>query len=139
LSFLLDTNVVSEATRRTPNTTVQTWLAAQAPESLYLSAITIGEVRYGTVLLDAGRKRRALLHWLEELKTTFAGRILAVDTPVMEQWAEIEAASTKAGRRLPVMDALIAATALTYDLTLATRNTEDFQSIRLSLINPWRS
>ena len=139
MSFLLDTNVVSEATRRPPHMAVQTWLAAQSPDSLYLSAITVGEVRHGILLLDPGRKRRALLRWLEELKSTFAGRILPVDTAVMEQWAEIEAASIKAGRRLPAMDAMIAATALTHNFTLATRNTADFQFIRLSLINPWRS
>lgn len=137
MSFLLDTNVISEAARRQPHPAVQSWLAAQPGESLYLSAITIGEIRHGIVLLATGRKKNALLHWLDELKSTFAERLLPADTDVMEYWAWIQ--SARAGRRLPVMDAFIAATALAHDLTLATRNTADFQSLRLSLVNPWRT
>jgi predicted nucleic acid-binding protein len=139
VSYLLDTNVISEATKRQPSAGVQSWLAAQSNDSLFLSAITLGEIRRGLLLLEAGKKKRTLLRWLnEEIKPVFASRILPVDTAVMEHWAQLQATSEKAGRRLPAMDSLIAATALAHGLILATRNTADFQSTKVPLLNPWQ-
>ena len=139
MSYLLDTNVISEATKKYPDARLQDWLAAQPNESLFLSVITIGEIRHGLRLLDDGKKRRALLRWLGgKIKSLFAGRILPVDIAVMERWAQLQAASGKTGRRLPVMDSLIAATALTHNLTLATRNIADFKAARVALLDPWQ-
>lgn len=139
MSYLLDTNVISEATKKYPDARLQDWLAAQPNESLFLSVITIGEIRHGLLLLDDGKKRRALLRWLGgKIKSLFAGRILPVDIAVMERWAQLQAASGKTGRRLPVMDSLIAATALTHNLTLATRNIADFKAARVALLDPWQ-
>lgn len=139
MSYLLDTNVISEATKKYPDARLQDWLAAQPNESLFLSVITIGEIRHGLLLLDDGKKRRALLRWLGgKIKSLFAGRILSVDIAVMERWAQLQAASGKTGRRLPVMDSLIAATALTHNLTLATRNIADFKAARVALLDPWQ-
>jgi toxin FitB len=139
VSYLLDTNVISEATKKYPDARLQDWLAAQPNESLFLSVITIGEIRHGLLLLDDGKKRRALLRWLGgKIKSLFAGRILPVDIAVMERWAQLQAASGKTGRRLPVMDSLIAATALTHNLTLATRNIADFKAARVALLDPWQ-
>ena len=139
MNFLLDTNVVSETTRPQPSAAVLDWIAAQAGESLFISAITIGELRRGALLLTAGKKRKALLRWIETgIKADFAGRILPVDTDVMERWAQLQARSEQAGRRLPLMDSLLAATALAHGLTLATRNLADFKAAGVPLFDPWR-
>lgn len=139
MSFLLDTNVVSETTRPHPSAMALDWMAAQVTESLFISAVTIGELRRGALLLGPGKKRNALLRWIETgLKADFAGRILPVDIAVMERWAELQIATRKAGRRLSLMDSLLAATALAHDLTLATRNLADFQAAGVPLLDPWR-
>ena len=139
MNFLLDTNLVSENTRPQPSAAVLDWMAVQAGESLFISAITIGELRRGALLLATGKKRKALLRWIETgIKADFAGRILPVDTVVMERWAELQIATQKAGRRLPLMDSLLAATALAHGLTLATRNTADFKAAGVPLLDPWR-
>jgi len=138
MNFLLDTNVVSEATRPQPNAMVLDWIAAQNGESLFISAITLGELQRGALLLAAGKKRKALLRWIETgIKATFAGRILPVDALVMERWAQLESTTAKTGRRLPLIDSLLAATALAHDLTLATRNLADFRVAGVPLLNPW--
>jgi predicted nucleic acid-binding protein len=139
VNFLLDTNVVSEAMRKQPNARVLGWIAAQIEESLFISAITVGELRRGSLLLGDGKKRRALLRWIETcIKAEFTGRILPVDSAVMERWADLEASTVQAGRRLPVMDSLIAATALAHGLTLATRNLPDFEAAGVRLLDPWQ-
>ena len=139
MNFLLDTNVVSEATRSQPSAAVLDWIAAQASEALFISAITVGELRRGALLLVEGKKREALLRWIETgIKAEFAGRILPADTAVIERWAELQTASERAGRRLPLMDSLLAATALANNLTLATRDTNDFKAAGVPLFDPWR-
>lgn len=138
MSFLVDTNVVSESTRPKPNPAVLDWIAAQPEESLFISAITVGELCRGALLLPAGKKRNALLDWIENgIKADFTDRILPVDTAVMERWAHQQAAAEKSGRRLPVMDGLLAATALQHNLILATRNVADFEGTGIQLVNPW--
>lgn len=96
------------------------------------------ELRRGALLLPAGIKRKALLRWIETgIKANFAGRILPVDALVMERWAQLEATTAKTGRRLPLMDSLLAATALAHDLTLVTRNVADFKAAGVPLLDPW--
>lgn len=139
MNFLLDTNVVSEAMRKQPNARVLNWIAGQIEESLFISAITVGELRRGSLALGDGKKRKALLRWIENgIKVEFAGRILPVDSAVMERWADLEVSTMKAGRRLPVMDSLLAATALAHGLTLATRNIPDFEAADVTLLDPWQ-
>ena len=140
MNFLLDTNVVSETTRPQPSAVMLDWIAAQAGESLFISAITVGELRRGALILAEGKKRNALLRWIETgIKADFAGRILPVDTAVMERWAELQIATQKVGRRLPLMDSLLAATALVHGFTLATRNIADFEAASVPLLDPWAS
>ncbi len=140
MSYLLDTNIICEVTKPQPNAVTQAWLASQPDDSLFLSVITIGEIHRSILLLETGKKKHALLRWLDnEIKSAFADRILPINITVMEHWAQLQAASEKAGRRLPAMDGLIAATALAHELTLATRNTADFQSAKVPLINPWQT
>ena len=139
MNYLLDTNVLSEAMRKQPHPHVLRWIAAQADESLFVSAITIGELRRGALLLPDGRKRRTLQRWIETVvKAEFAGRILPLDLPVMERWADLESMTIKAGRRLPLLDSLLAATALAHGLIFVTRNTLDFQAAGIPLIDPWQ-
>lgn len=138
MNFLLDTNVVSEATRPQASASVLEWLAARDAESLFLSAITLGELQRGALILPSGAKRKALLRWIEtDIREAFAGRILPVDALVMDRWAQLEVATTKLGRRLAAMDGLIAATALAHGLTLATRNQADFAGRGVPLVDPW--
>lgn len=125
--------------RKRPNARVLAWIAAQIEESLFISAITVGELRRGSLLLDQGKKRKALLRWIDTgIKVEFAGRILPVDTTVMECWADLETSTVKTGRRLPVMDSLLAATALAHGLTLATHNIPDFEAAGVALLDPWQ-
>ena len=139
MSFLLDTNILSETTRAQPHPGVLGWIAAQSTDSLFLSAITIGELQRGALLLADGKRRKALQHWIEaEVKAAFARRILALDTEVLEQWARLTVAAERAGRRLPLMDSLLAATAQTHRLTLVTRNIADFEATGVPLLNLWQ-
>jgi toxin FitB len=133
LSFLLDTNAVSEIRRgRDPN--VRAWAAAARDADLYLSVMTLGEIRIG---IDRLRHRDAVqadvfVHWLSELRNRFADRILPVDARVADEWGQLNAAAS-----LNTVDSLIAATARVHELTVVTRNTKDFQGCRVPLLNPW--
>jgi predicted nucleic acid-binding protein len=133
----VDTNVLSELRRRQPDPRVVAWFAARSAQSLFLSVLTLGEIRKGIASLgqvDAAR-RQALSDWLEvDLPTFFLGRIVAVDGPVADRWGCLLAL---AGRPLPAIDSLLAATALHHNLTLVTRNVRDFAGLGLSLLNPW--
>lgn len=138
MSYLLDTNVISEPLKRAPEPAVVAWLASADETSLYLSTTTLAEIRQGIERLAPGRARRAMERWLsEDLIERFAGRLIAVDIPVSQTWGEITARRIAAGRAMPVMDAFIAATAAVYGLTLVTRNTRDFEALGLDLLNPW--
>jgi predicted nucleic acid-binding protein len=141
MSYLIDTNVISELRRKQPDVNVVAWFAARSTQSLFVSVLTLGEIRKGVETLgvesvDAAR-RQALSDWLEvDLPMFFMGRILSVDLPVTERWGHLQA---HARRPLPAIDSLLAATALHHNLTLVTRNVRDFAGFGLSVINPWVS
>lgn len=137
MSFLLDTCVLSELTRPTPHPGLLRWFDAQVPESLFTSALTIGEIEKGIFLAPAGRKKTALETWLGRMRAVFTGRILHVDDAVATTWGRLVAASERSGRPLAVVDGLIAATALTHAFPIVTRNVTDFAGTGVSLINPW--
>ena len=137
MSFLLDTNVISEMTRKHPSPRVQTWLESRGAETLFLSSITIGELRKGALLAES-TKRKALLTWIEEeVKAQFEGRILVPDIAVMEKWADIQATLQRHGKSVPAIDGILAATAAAHDLTIVTRNTADFKLTGVRVQNPW--
>ena len=138
--FLLDTNTVSELVSVTPNQRVLDWMDAADENRLFLSAMTLGEIRQGVAALPQSKKRTRLETWLEvDLQTRFAGRILAVDGAVADRWGWIMAQAQVKGMTLPVVDGLIAATALHHNLTAVTRNVSDFAVVGLSVINPWEA
>ena len=136
MSYLLDTNVISELRRKAPNTGVVEWFSQRPATTLYLSVLTLGELRKGVEGLADGKRRGLLLDWLEtELPLFFGGRILAIDSAVADRWGKLAAA---AGRPIPAVDSLLAATAVHHGLSLVTRNSRDFAGFGLDVINPWR-
>ncbi|MDQ6971614.1 MAG: type II toxin-antitoxin system VapC family toxin [Mariprofundaceae bacterium] len=135
MSYLLDTNVLSELVRAKPNPAVLAWFGNVPDDSLYISVLTIGEIRKGVELLADGARREKLRVWLEhDLPDWFESRVLAVDMPVAERWGKLQA---EAGRSVPAIDSLLAATALHHELRMVTRNVQDFVFTGLELINPW--
>jgi len=137
LSYLLDTNIVSELARSKPERRVTDWFAQVADESLFLSVLTLGELRQGVESLPIGVKRERLRLWLEtDLPSWFGPRLLPVDAAVADRWGRLRAG---ARRTPPAVDGLIAATALHHDLRLVTRNTTDFRFPGLDVVNPWLS
>ena len=137
--FLLDTNTVSELVSLKPNQRVSDWLEASDENQLYLSVMTLGEIRQGVAALPPSKKRTALETWLEvDLQSRFAGRLLPVDGAVADRWGRLMAQSQAIGMTLPVVDCLLAATALQHDLTVVTRNASDFAVAGLRVANPWQ-
>jgi predicted nucleic acid-binding protein len=140
MTFLLDTNTVSEWVKPNPNVGVVAWLADADEDRLFLSVITLAELRNGISILPLGRRRERLDTWLSaELPNRFEGRVLAVDVAVADKWGKITAAGKIAGRPIRAMDAFLAATAVVYDLTLVTRNESDFVSSNIPTLCPWSS
>jgi hypothetical protein len=136
--FLLDTNVLSEAARPAPNAGVVTWLAAQSPLDLALSALSIGEIEKGISLLAPGKRRSQLEAWLAvELPRRFSGRVLPIDDGVARKWGRLSGEAQRQGRPLPVVDGLLLATASVQQLTLVTRNVEDCQDRGVPVLSPW--
>jgi predicted nucleic acid-binding protein len=140
MRYLLDTCVISELVSKKPETAVVNWIDSLDDEHLYLSVITIGEIKKGIEKLPDSDRKDALASWLEEdLLSRFQGRVLAVETAVMLTWGALTAKLEKQGHPMPAIDSLIAAIALTGNLTIVTRNTGDFQQTGAILFNPWLS
>ena len=136
--YLLDTNCVSELVRVKPESRVVEWMEATDEAVLYLSVLTLGEIRKGLAGLPQGRRRTHLETWLEvELQARFAGRILPIDAPVADRWGLLAAQAKSRGMSLAIIDGLLAATALHYNLTVVTRNSSDFQNAQVQVLNPW--
>lgn len=136
--FLLDTNLLSEQARSRPEPQVEQWLDQHPQDALFLSAITVGEIRRGIALLPSSERRSELDSWLQNhLIFAFAGRILPITQTVAERWGALAAAQQLVGNSLGLADGLIAATALEHELVLVTRNTKHFVSLDVPLLNPW--
>lgn len=135
---LLDTNVVSEGTKPSPDRDVMRWLAQQPAANTYLSVVTIGEIEQGIALL--GKTTRALEYrrWLEDsLVRTYEGRILTLDRRTMRTWGRITASAISTGKSPPIIDSLLAATAITHELVFVTRDTKDVGSLPVETLDPW--
>lgn len=138
MSFLLDTNVVSEWTKPRPNAGVVEWLARVDEDEAFLSVVTFAELRHGIERLPTGERRRRLDEWLRnDLALRFEDRIIGVDGAIADEWGRVVARRETRGRPMSAMDALIAATAQVHDLTVVTRNAADFQSSVKNVLNPW--
>jgi len=135
---LLDTCLVSELVCARPSPAVSTWVAAQQENHLFLSVLTLGELRKGIERLADGGKRTRLASWLDgELKLRFSGRLLPVDEEVAERWGIVCAQASRRGATVPVLDGLIAATALVHGMTVVTRNTADMLAAGALVHSPW--
>ena len=138
MSFLLDTNVLSEPAGPRPDPAVLAWLASADEDATYISAISIAELRRGVQRLPPGRKGTRLDEWLEQdLCSRFEARILPVDSHVADMCGRLIAESEGKGRPMELADACIAATAVLYKLTLVTRNVSDFETVVKSILSPW--
>ncbi|MBK6386050.1 MAG: type II toxin-antitoxin system VapC family toxin [Rhodoferax sp.] len=138
MSYLIDTNVISELVRPKPDAIVLDWFSRTPDEALFLSALSLGEIRKGVEKLtnpEEAPRREKLRLWLEhDLRDWFGSRILPIGPDVADHWGRLLA---QAGRPVPAIDSLLAATALHHDLRLVTRNTRDFDYAGLEVINPW--
>ncbi|MBA3033958.1 MAG: type II toxin-antitoxin system VapC family toxin [Gammaproteobacteria bacterium] len=135
MSYLIDTNALSELRRKSPDLGVVAWFSQRLPATLYLSVLTLGEFRKGIEGSSDETRRQSLLDWLEtDLPAFFTGRVLPIDAAVADRWGRLVAT---AGRPLPAIDSLLAATALEHDLVLVTRNVKDFSGLPVQIFNPW--
>jgi predicted nucleic acid-binding protein len=138
--FLLDTNCISELVVPRPDSKVLNWMETADEALLYLSVLTLGEIRKGLALLSQGVRRTRLETWLEiELQSRFSGRILPIDAAIADRWGLLEAYAKSKGKPVSTIDLLLAATALHYNLTMATRNVADFSGFSVPVLNPWES
>ncbi len=141
MKYLLDTNIISEFVSKKPNQKVLDYVNSLDENDVYLSVITIGEIRFGIEKLDKehqSKKIKILLDWLDnDLMQRFEGRIVDIDKQTMLKWGEINGQLQKMGRPMPIMDSLIASSCLANGFVLITRNTKDFYSFDMEMINPF--
>ena len=136
--FLLDTNVISELIRSKPDANIVRWIGETDESILFLSVLTIGEIRNGIERLGVGRHRGRLESWLEiDLRARFQNRILPIDERIAERWGAVSAIAAGKGKSVPVIDGLLAATAIHHDLMLVTRNGSDVAGTGVPTVNPW--
>ncbi|MGH3546231.1 MAG: type II toxin-antitoxin system VapC family toxin [Mycobacteriales bacterium] len=139
MRYLLDTNVVSEWTKPSPSSSVLRWFKQVDETTVFLSVITIAEIRQGIERLPHTRKRERLEVWLEDdLLTRFAGRVVDIDQRTAAAWGKTTAHAARNGTPIGAMDAFVAASATVHRLTIATRNSKDFAQTGLPLVDPWK-
>jgi toxin FitB len=138
VSYLLDTCALSELPKAAPNPGVVDWFHATRESVLYVSALTLGELLKGIEKLPDGRRKQAIRQWFaEDVQDRFRRRVLTVDTEVCLAWARISAAAERNGHPRPAIDSLLAATAVVHDLTIVTRNLDDFAHLPIRTLSPW--
>ena len=137
MNKLLDTCVVAEYKKPAPETKVIQWLDSQIEESMFLSVLTVGEIEKGIVRLPASKRKTNLENFLEVLLARFDRRIISLDTAILRRWAKLVGSLESKGRVLPIIDSLLAATALEHDLTIITRNESDFADTGAKVLNIW--
>ena len=138
MNFLLDTCVISELVKPSPNKNVVDWIRSCHEANLFLSSITIGEIQKGISKLPDSKRKDDLQKWLDDdLIERFEGRLLGIDIRVAKKWGEIQALSEHRGLKIPVVDCLIASVGLTYEMTVVTRNIEHMKPSGVMLYDPW--
>ena len=137
MSYLIDTCALSELVAARPDQNVISWFESTPQEGLYLSVLSLGEIRKGVEKLSRGRRYNQVLSWLEhDLPLWFEDRILPVDQHIADEWGRL---LSKLERTVPAIDSLIAATALNHRLTVVTRNVQDFDLPGMDVLNPWNA
>jgi predicted nucleic acid-binding protein len=138
VAFLLDTCVLSEVWKASPNGGVIAWLQASVEDEMFLSVLSLGEIKKGIDNLAESKKKERLLRDYGSLRSRFSTRALSVNELVAERWGELAAKARKGGHHLHVVDGLLSATALVFGLTLVTHNVGDFAMTPVPLLDPWR-
>lgn len=139
MNYLLDTCVLSELIKREPQVSVVNWVNSVREQTCFISVLTVGEIQKGVSKLPESPKKRVLQNWLNlDLQQRFEGRILELTVEILIKWGQILGNLEKAGVKLPVIDSLIAATALTNSLTVVTRNVQDIERFGAIIFNPWK-
>src|ERR1700687_2893229 len=138
--FLLDTTCISAMGRSKPEPRVLEWMEAADEGLLYLSVLTLGEIRKGIAGLPQGRRRTHLETWLDvDLQARFAGRIVPIDSAIADRWGLLAAEAKRKGKALPIIDGFLAATALHHNLTVVSRTDRDFANMPVQILNPWKA
>lgn len=137
MAYLLDTCLLSEVWKPAPNGGVIDWLSKSSEEDLFLSVLTLGELKKGIDRLPSGKKRDRITSDYGSLRARFSSRVLPITEVVAERWGALAAAAAGAGKHLHVVDGLIAATALVAGLTIVTRNVGDFAPAPVPVLDPW--
>ena len=138
MKYLLDTCVVSELVAKQPNSNVVEFVDTLDSDDVYLSVITIGEITKGIEKLSKSKRKQELQTWLKkDLLIRFDGKIISLDIDVLLEWGALTARLESSGRTMPAIDSLIAATVLTHQFTLVTRNVDDFEGTGVEILNPW--
>lgn len=137
MKYLIDTCVISETQKPTPDRNVLAWFASVRESDLCFSAVVFGEIEKGIELLSNGSRKAKLVKWLESCHARYRAQILPFDSSVAREWGRLAAKLQKKGMTKPVADLQIAATALCHNLTLVTRNTKDFEQTGVKLLNPF--
>lgn len=138
MSFILDTCVFSELCKKEPNKNVLSWFNKCPEDQIYMSSLTLGEIQFGIELLPESKKKNELLLWFNELIEMYKDSTIAITDNICLRWGEEKAKLQKQGIHLPVIDGLIACSAIEYNYTLVTRNISDFDFIDVKLLNPWK-
>jgi len=141
MNYLLDPCVLSEYIKKTPNIQVIQWVDEQSEASLFISVLTLAELKKGIIKIKQSQpsRYRKLEHWLNQIKQRFADRILPLSNNILDIWAKHCGESEATGRKLPIIDSLIAATAYQYNLVIVTRNIKDFNFTSTKVFSPWES
>ena len=137
MSYLIDTNVLSETKRKIPDQNVISWLAVIDDSEAYISALTIGEIKKGAEKRESAKERSDLFSFLDKMRIRFAGRILPLTEETFVVWGKLIAGFEKQGKPGPALDSLLEATAWEHDLVLVTRNVRNFRDSPVTILNPW--
>lgn len=139
MKYLLDTCVISELVAKQPNARVLEWIDSVDPDGVFLSVITIGEITKGVEKLPNSKRKQELTDWLEnELLIRFQENLIELDVNILIRWGQLNAELESNGQKMPAVDSLIAATALSRGLILVTRNEADFAETDVEILNPWK-
>jgi predicted nucleic acid-binding protein len=139
MKFLMDTCVISEIIRPKPSSKVTAWIKKEDESNFFISVLTFGELHKGIEKLAESKRKEELHNWVEnDLTERFLGRIIDIDIQVAMLWGKIQGVAEKAGKPMPAVDSLIAATGIAHHLTVVTRNTADMEESGVALLNPWK-